>query len=298
LSYQSAIHAPLTQTLEDALIEDVIEYVAPQNHPWIKGLWKTLLRPAVRRFCALAAAFDHTVASIGFCRAAAHWLPYLVPSYQVVGAEHIPNQGPLLILANHPGTFDLVLLAACLPRDDFKTIASDRPFFRALTATSAYLIFSSRVDLRAKANVIRHAIQHLEDGGVLVLFPAGRLEPDPSHQPTAALQALRQWSESTQILISRVPHAYIQVAMMGGLVSPHFMRHPVVKWQKSAYNALVTAEVLQIWRQFRVNKPTLIAPRIHFGLPQKACDLASLYADPLAGINHQAMGLIHALINS
>lgn len=216
LSYQSTISASLTQILEDALMADVLEYVAPQRHPWIRGLWKTLLRPAVRRFCALAAAFDHTVASIGFCQAAAHWLPHVLPPPRIFSAEHVPREGPLLILANHPGTFDLLLLAACLPRNDFKTIVSDRPFFRALNATGTYLIFSSRVDLRAKANVIRHAIQRLENGGVLVVLPAGRLEPDPGYQPTAALQALRQWSESVQIFISRVPHAHIQVAMMGG----------------------------------------------------------------------------------
>lgn len=298
LSYQTPVSAPLVQSLEDALMADVLECVAPQRYPWIKGLWKALLRPAVRRFCTLAAAFDHTVASIGFCRAATQWAPRLMPSYWVFGAEHIPNQGPLLLLANHPGTFDLLLLAACLPRNDFKTIASDRPFFRALTATSAYLIFSSRVDLRAKANVIRHAIQHLENGGVLVVLPAGRLEPDPGYQPTAALQALRQWSESVKIFISRVPHAHIQVAMMGGLVLPDLMQHPLVRWQKSAYNALVTAEVLQIWRQFMMNKPTPLSPRIHFGRPQKASDLASLYTESLAGIIHQAAGLISALTSS
>lgn len=298
LSYQSTISASLTQILEDALMADVLEYVAPQRHPWIRGLWKTLLRPAVRRFCALAAAFDHIVASVGFCRAAAQWVPRLVPSYQVFGAEHILDQGPLLILANHPGTFDLLLLAACLPRNDFKTIASDRPFFRALIGTSAYLIFSSRVDLRAKANVIRHAIQHLENGGVLVMFPAGRLEPDPSYQPTAALQALHHWSESIQIFISRVPQAYIQVAIIGGLVSSHLMQHPLVRWQKSDYNALVTAEVIQIWLQFMMNTPPSLSPRIHFGRPQRASDLASFYAEPLAGITHQAAGLISALISS
>ncbi|WP_299024248.1 lysophospholipid acyltransferase family protein [uncultured Thermanaerothrix sp.] len=298
LSYPNTAYRFSTRHLEDALIADVLEYIVLKKYAWTRGLWQAVLRPAVRRFCALAAAFDHTVASIGFCQAAAHWLPRLLPPPRIFGAEHIPRKGPLLILANHPGTFDILLLASCVPRNDFKVIASDRPFFRALNATSTHLIFSSRVDLRAKANVIRHAIQHLENGGVLVVFPAGRLEPDPVHRPAAALESLLHWSESIRILMSRVPDTLIQVVIMGHLVDSHLLNHPLIKKQGVPYNALVLTETLQIWKQMITRKPLRIFPQIHFDHPLKANRSLTTFTDPLAEIIHRASSLMQTLVRS
>jgi hypothetical protein len=286
------------QALQEALISDLMEYLDPQKRPWRRALWRILLHLAVSRLCTLATAFDQTVAQVGFCQASAKWLPHLLPLPQTRGTEQIPVDGPLLILANHPGTFDMIALAAYLKRKDFKTIASDRSFFRALPATSTHLIFSSRVDLRAKANVIRQALQHLESGGMLVVFPAGRLEPDPAHQPTAALHSLSLWSESLRILISRVPETTIQVAMLSHLIDAKILSHPLVKKQDPTYNALVTAEALQLWAQMMFKKHPHISPQLHFGLPQPAQELLTGFSDPFVGIIFQATSLLRNLINA
>lgn len=170
--------------LRRALTDEVLHYFRWPKQGWRRRLLDALLWLPTARFVNLAADFDRRVAGQGFCEAARSILPHLIRCFQAQGVEHIPQEGPLIIAANHPGTFDSLVVAANLPRSDFKTIARSMPFLRLLPATREYLIFSSR-DPHVKMTAARAAVQHLRAGGVLLLFPSGNLDPDPACLPGA-----------------------------------------------------------------------------------------------------------------
>jgi putative hemolysin len=93
-------------------------------------------------------------------------------------AEKTPNQGSLIVVANHPfGCVEGVALAQKLKqvRPDVKVLANNA--LSMFTEISEYFIFinplSSSNPENAKA--IRQCKQHLNSGGVLLIFPAGKV---------------------------------------------------------------------------------------------------------------------------
>ena len=106
------------------------------------------------------------------------------------------QDGPLLVLASHPGTFDSMLLAAALRRDDLRIIAWEWPLLQRLTATSRHIIFTSG-DPHQRMGVFRRAIGRLRAGDALLLYPSSDLDPDPDIQPGSE-DALQRWSPSIE----------------------------------------------------------------------------------------------------
>ncbi|MFP5358526.1 MAG: lysophospholipid acyltransferase family protein [Gammaproteobacteria bacterium] len=124
-------------------------------------------------------------------------------SYAVDGSAGtpVPPSGPLLIVANHPfGAADgLVLADWLLPRrPDLQLLANE---LLCRVPEMAPLIMPVDVFRRgASLPGLRRALRHLEQGGALVIFPAGevsrvdfagRCVSDPPWSETAALLARR-----------------------------------------------------------------------------------------------------------
>jgi 1-acyl-sn-glycerol-3-phosphate acyltransferase len=113
--------------------------------------------------------------------------------YEIVGVEHVPAEGPLIVVANHLNNADPPLLGAAIPRrirfmakqELFETKAG--VFYRWF---GAFPVRRFEADLAA----LRQAQGTLKEGGVLGMFPEGhRSHGDgmgPPH-PGTALIALR-----------------------------------------------------------------------------------------------------------
>jgi len=99
-------------------------------------------------------------------------MPYFVTDLRVWGQSNVPKEGPLLIISNHPGTYDSIAISAALPRNDLKIIAGGYPFLRQLPAASQHLIFVSS-DIQERMTSLRNAIRHLQQGSSLLIFPSG-----------------------------------------------------------------------------------------------------------------------------
>ncbi|MBI1376177.1 MAG: 1-acyl-sn-glycerol-3-phosphate acyltransferase [Frankiales bacterium] len=88
------------------------------------------------------------------------------------GADLVPREGPVVLVANHAGVLDGVLVAARCPRPVHVLVSADLavPPFTHLLATTGQIPMSSaypdRVSLRAASAV-------LGGGGVVALFPEG-----------------------------------------------------------------------------------------------------------------------------
>ncbi len=203
-----------------------------------------MCRGAARGLAHKVIAYDDQVA-IGGLRAGGAWaMRQFAARLEVSGAAHVPPDGPLLIVANHPGLSDTTALFAAIERPDLRVVAADRLFLRALTYTSRYLLF---IDQTASSRIgaVRAATRHLRAGGAVLTFPAGRIEPDPAVLDGAE-QSLDSWSDSIEALVRLAPGITIVPAIVGGVLSPAALKHPLTALRRKSQDRQWLAALLQI----------------------------------------------------
>jgi hypothetical protein len=163
------------------------------------------------------------------------------------GLEYVPAQGPVIILANHPGMTDTAALFASLAsRPDLRVIASDRPFLRALPNVARQLIFLPAEEGRRMA-ALRAATRHLQEGGALLTFPAGEIEPDPAaFGPQRAAASLQTWSDGYALFARLAPRTRFVPALVSHVISPAAQRHPLTLLRRTARDKQKLAAALQV----------------------------------------------------
>lgn len=229
-----------------------------------RWLWPIFWLPA-HLFASFAADFDRRVAAEGLVATASHYLPRFVEGVEAHGLEQIPSEGPLLVVSNHPGTFDGFAILSNLPRDDLKIIASGVPFTQKIPATRRYLIYSTSAT-EVRMNAVRQAIRHLAGGGMLLIFPSGRVDPDPALL-SGAREALRLWSHSISFLPRKIPQTRVLVTIASGVLAPQVLNHPLTKLRKPGWERQRLAEYVQIMGQLIFRRTYGLTPRITFGNP-------------------------------
>jgi Acyltransferase len=183
-----------------------------------------------RRFARQVIAYDQQVAEEGLGTASRRILGNFVGRLEVQGVEHIPNSGPLLVLSNHPGMADTLILFSSLPRSDLRILAGERPFLQALPSVSRHLIYVPD-DPGQRMGVVRSAVGHLRRGGTVLTFPAGQIEPDPASMP-GSLESLKNWSESIAVFARLVPEVRIVVAIVSGVIWPAALHSPLTRLRR------------------------------------------------------------------
>ena len=96
----------------------------------------------------------------------------LVFRLRVIGAEHLPRQGPVLVAGNHTGFLDGPIVFMMLPRPSAFLVKSelyDTPFRRLLEFAHQIPVRRGTPDRTA----LRRALGVLQAGGVLGVFPEG-----------------------------------------------------------------------------------------------------------------------------
>lgn len=232
-------------TLTDINVGDLLDAA---GLPWLSRTpLRHLFRPPARRFAQLALGFDHCVGTQGLSGGSAWLVQRMTAGLELGGAGPLPGSGPLLVLANHPGMTDTVsLLAALADRPDLRVIAGDRPFLRALPHVAPSLILLPEGG-GGQLQVLRNAVAHLQQGGALLSFPAGCIEPDPaSCGPQQALASLQRWSDSMVLLARRVPQLRWLVALVSNVVSAQAQRHPLTWLRRGAAGKEKLAAALQV----------------------------------------------------
>ncbi|WP_139685448.1 lysophospholipid acyltransferase family protein [Vibrio tasmaniensis] len=127
--------------------------------------------------------------------------------YSVVSGstENIPEEGPVVIVANHPlGAIEGVILADLVGsvRKDVKVLANE--LLKRLPELDDLFIgvdvFNSKESKRTNAKAIRDANRHLADGGLLIVFPAGEVS---SYRKGAKTLTDIEWSKSVAKFVKR-----------------------------------------------------------------------------------------------
>jgi 1-acyl-sn-glycerol-3-phosphate acyltransferase len=126
----------------------------------------------------------------------------------VHGAERL-RSGPVVVVANHPSLIDTPILLSLMPQADLIVNESwaDNPFVRACVAGAGYL--------RAErgAVMVRHAIERLNAGRLLAVFPEGSRTPTEglrSFERGAAQIALLAGCDVVPVVIDVVPRTLMK----------------------------------------------------------------------------------------
>ena len=178
----------------------------------------------------ILARFDSRIAQSGVARAAAAALYDLGIHWECDGAP--PSAGASLVVSNHPGAYDALILLAAVGRNDAAILAADRSFLRALPGLAAHLILvREQADTASRALGMRRALRHLAAGGVLIHFGAGRIEVDPAFQGNDARAFLRSWPSGTGALVRGAARAQgvVAAAVVEGVHSERAKRLLVTK---------------------------------------------------------------------
>jgi hypothetical protein len=113
---------------------------------------------------------------------------------------------------------------------------------------------------------VRESIRHLREGGSLLIFPRGQVEPDPAHLP-GALEAVSQWSPSVGLIVKSVPETQVVPAVVSGVLAPSSLRNPLTRIRSSARDRQMLAEFLQIIQQMLLPRRIAVAAQVRFGRP-------------------------------
>jgi hypothetical protein len=260
---------------------------------FLRQLLIRVLRKPVANFSNFIARIDALIRDFGFVEAAKIAIAELSGGFEETGSQFIPSSGPVIIASNHPGTYDGFALIANLKRDDFKVMVSGIPFFRNLPNASKYLIYSTH-DVNDRMQAIRQSIAHLRSGGALLIFPSGRIDPDPAILPGAA-NALSHWSRSILVFMRKVQEASLVLAITSGVLSKEFIHHPIPRLFRNDHERRRVMEFMQIIKQMVRGKPVSVNPRVSFSQP---ISFASAAGEDPERIQHhiqqQAISLLHS----
>jgi hypothetical protein len=263
-----AMDLPLQKNVERDILIEI--YRAAKIPDWrtVRRLLAYALRKPVSHFSNLIANLDTIIGKDGIVAAAKYALPELCNPADAQGQGNIPVEGPLVIASNHPGTYDAFSIISNLPRNDVKLIVSGIPFFRNLPHASQHFIFATH-NTNDRTNVIRQSIRHLQAGGALLIFPSGRIDPDPSVLP-GAVEGLQRWSRSIEVFLRKVPQANLVPTIASGVLSGKYIDHFIPRMFKNDHERRRITEFMQVISQMVRLEPLDLHPKVSFAGPLSA----------------------------
>lgn len=268
--------------------DDMLESFGVHNVRWGRSLLAAACYWPARRFAQTMLEFDRRVACDGLHAAATWGLGQFAATVTVAGLHRLPRQGPVLIVANHPGITDTLAIFASLPRADLHAVAAVRPFLQALDNMTQRLIL---VDEAAGSHlgVVRGVTQQLRRGGCVLTFPAGKIEPDPALLPGAEA-ALEGWSDSIGLFARLAPAAQIVPVLVSGVFSPAALHSPLARLRRRQADRERFAAMLQVAAPRRYPVRVVVA----VGQPLLAADL--LTCSSSAGARQAVVAGMRALL--
>lgn len=270
---QSTIDPDVVERLRDKITEELVAMMGFSRTGTMRKIIAPVFRPMAVRFAGIVARFDDATMRGGLSAGAACMLSQFDIHVHVSGAERIPSSGPLLVVSNHPGAYDSVVLGSSIVRRDLAVVVSDVPFLRSLPTAGQYLIPVS-MDPLERMGSLRTCIRHLQSGGALLIFAHGDVEPDPAFMPGASAE-LANWSRSVEIMLRKVPQTRLQIAIASGVLFPKFVYNPLTRLRKEPEARQKLGEFLQISQQMIFPHSTRAHVNVSFDLPVSVDALAA-----------------------
>jgi hypothetical protein len=286
----------LVPQIKKDILEEVYKASKFPQSGFLRDMVKPLLEKPINHFSSLIADLDGIIHRSGFVSAAQYALPRLTHDAVSTGNENIPITGPVIIASNHPGTYDAFTIISQLPRDDIKLIVSGIPFFRNLPNASSHFIFST-LDTNVRTSVIRKSICHLQEGGTLLIFPSGRIDPDPAVLPGAP-DGLRRWSRSIEVFLKKVPQSKLVLTITSGVLSKDFTHSFFASLFRNDHERRRIMEFRQVIWQMLHRTPLSLNPKVSFAAPISALEaLSENYLEENNFINMKTQQLLDYHMN-
>lgn len=159
-------------------VDKVIAANLPQleNSPKVKGLVKKGLGYLLheQEFITFGNTYPH-LQGLEFVEQVLDELNFDT-RYKPKQIEHIPNEGKLVIVANHPiGSLDALALIKVLStvRQDLKVVANR--MLMSVSAMHSLLLPVDNLSGMSKKQELSNIQNHLKGGGALLIFPAGEV---------------------------------------------------------------------------------------------------------------------------
>jgi len=252
----------MTQSQLDALtqinLDDLVSSFGWDNQPLLASLLRRLfIRPA-QEFAQQVIEIDNAVGLLGLSEAIRQTLrTRYVQDIRVHGSEHLPPNGPVLFLSNHPGMADTIALFSAIDRSDLRIIALHRPFLASLVHISRQVSYLHD-DTNERVRTTREIAAHLRKGGAALTFPAGEIEPDPAVYGDAE-DSLKNWIDSAGMFIRFARDLKIVPVLVGGVIWEKAVRHPLTRIKRTRKERDKLAAALQLLPMIMYNKrPTTV----------------------------------------
>lgn len=241
---EPALPLPSIDEIAKEAVLDVSQVLNFNTESWWYTLMQKMLMIPATKFAALMRSADKTVGTQSLWQAARDLLPNFSGGWELKKDKEVPKEGPLLVIANHPGNVDSIAVLATVERPDVHMVANDRPLLRALPNTSEHLFYLDP-DNPSRFDVLRGLVNILSEGKAVALFPSGRLEPDPAFYP-GSLESVKNWSESIGVLLSKVPDTMVQLVLTQNVLCPEAWHHPITRLAKTNKRKHQIGMILQI----------------------------------------------------
>jgi len=278
---------PDVDVVTDVLFSQIMSVMGLKQPNWVSRFLFLILSSPVKRMSTMLVEFDQNISKKGCNQATKEFMGHFVTKVDLRGAENIPEQGPLLLMCNHPAAYDVIIVVACIRRDDLKILASDVQFIKKLP-NIANLLIPVPYHIPSRLQTVRASIQHLKNGGALLIFPRGDVEPDPAVSPGAE-QSLNGWSASLELFLRKVPQTMSVVAIASGILSKRWFKNPLIKLWKKYEQRQKVAEIFQVATQLITGKMPKSTPMVSFS--------PSLSIDDLGGEDAPEGTLLASLID-
>jgi hypothetical protein len=274
------------------IVEEIVFALGMSKTGFVCRYFGWIIRPIAHRFAVLWVPFDQDLGQSGTQVAAQNFLPHFVKEVKVHGAETIPSRGPLIVASNHPGAYDSVAIIAQVPRPDVKVVVSDIPFLKYMPNGRKHVFYATD-DPSTRMNAVRSCIRHLQEGGCLVIFPTGLIDPDPDVWGEAeASQHLEHWSPSLELFMKKVPQTKLVVAIASGVLDTGWAESRLTRIVKPGIDRRRLAEFGQVISQLLRPGKKLYEPHVSFDPPVTIDDLGRGEGDAMRSMIAKAKALL------
>jgi len=293
ISDLKASTTPEVKDVTNALFSQLMSVMGLKHPTWVTRCLYPFFFFPTQRMSRFLVDLDRNIAQNGWNLAVNQFLHHFVTSVHLQGEETIPKNGSLMVVCNHPAAYDVVILAACIQRDDLKILASDIPLVQMLSNIAKHII-PVPYNIPDRLQTVRSTIQHLKNNGAILIFPRGNVEPDPVVSPGAE-QSLSGWSPSIELFLRRVPQTISVVAIASGVLSGKWFNNPLIKRWKKYEQRQKVAEIFQVASQLLTGVKPTATPMVSFSTPLTLSELGGEkdpYGTILASLTDQARRLL------
>lgn len=257
---------PRIADLSDSLVDEVVGAVGLPKTRFNHLVFSSLFRKVTDSLSRIGVPFDRLIAEDGLPEAARWCLSHFCDSVRSTGTEHVPQSGPLLVVSNHPGAYDALVVFSIINRKDLKWISSEIPFLDLLKNTREHIFFASRKEASSRMLALKNSIRHLQSGGTLLYFGAGHRDPDPAVFPGAEA-AMSEWLDVFDTYAKYVENLQFLPVVLSGVVTEKWATHPITRLRRKQIDKHRLAEFGQVITQLLHPGKLMVTPAASIGAP-------------------------------